>query len=229
MSGLFSRLHKFNPRTSTFVIMLITGSSTMLVMKQIMERKLLIKIALVGPDLPQVVEYLENSKISDTSYLVLHYAPSALTLRHSLVPVIFPQCRDPLLQRDTSDTNCLYTANRLAKVVWNPIQNEAPAFYRFIQHFGISYHEYTELIETYNKKVKSEDPVDYDDIACTWLKQNKTENVNEKAITIYEHKLANMPLQGKPELYIGGIFPITGNKYRAPELAKGNKKLRLWS
>merc|ERR1719244_515962 len=36
--------------------------------------------------------------------------------------------------------------------------------------------------------------------------------------TRYQQKVENLPLQGKPELYIGGIFPITGNKYRAPEL-----------
>ena len=30
----------------------------------------------------------------------------------------------------------------------------------------------------------------------------------------------NLPLQRKSELYIGGIFPITGTKYRAPQLVK---------
>ena len=141
---------------------------------------------------------------------------------------MFPQCRDPLLQRDASDTNCLYTANRLAKVVWGPVQNEAPAFYRFIQHFGFTYQEYVELIETYNSKVKNEASTDYDEVACAWLNKEKhkedTEGT-ETARTIYEHKVASLPLQGKPELYIGGIFPITGNKYRAPELAKGNIKM----
>ena len=39
--------------------------------------------------------------------------------------------------------------------------------------------------------------------------------------TIYRDKMSNFPFQDKPELYIGGIFPITGSKYKAPELAKG--------
>merc|ERR1719186_1006783 len=137
-----------------------------MIFEQIHNQNLLIEVAFVGSHLPQVVSYLDKSSlISDNSYLILHYTPSTLTLQHSLVPVMFPQCRDPLLQRDASDTNCLYTANRLAKVVWNPIQNDAPAFYRFIQHFGLSYQEYSGLLETYNNKVKSEDLIDYDDIA----------------------------------------------------------------
>ena len=55
---------------------------------------------------------------------------STVTLRHSLVPVMFPPCRDPLLRRDTADTHCVYAPNRLAKVVWAPVQNEAPALFR---------------------------------------------------------------------------------------------------
>jgi len=194
------------------------------VFNQILSQNLLIKVAFVGPHLPKVVEHLENSSPNmDRSYLVLHYAPSILTIKHSLVPLLFPRCKDPLLQRDDSDTNCLYTANRLAKVVWNPVQNEAPGFFRFIQHFGFSFNEYSELLETFNKETDSDEPFDYDEIACTWLNLEKT-NVRKDGRrttkTIYRQKIDNLPLQGKPELYIGGIFPITGNKYKAPELAK---------
>ena len=185
-----------------------------MVMKQIQEQKLLIKVVFVGPHLHKVVDYLENHA---ASYLVLGYAPSAITLKHSLVPIMFPQCKDPLLQRDGTDTNCLYTANRLAKVVWNPIQNEAPAFYKFIQHFGLSYEEYVQLLDTYNSR-NAENDSDYDDVACKWLKKRKSEKN-----TVYEHRLDNLPMQGKHELYIGGIFPITGKRYRAPELAQGNQ------
>ena len=199
------------------------------VFNQILSQKLLIQVAFVGPHLPQVVDYLENSsRTYDSSYLILHYSPSTLTFQHCLVPVMFPQCKDPLLQRDDSDTNCLYTANRLAKVVWGPVQNEAPAFYRFIQHFGFTHEEYSQLLETFNSAVKSEESIDYDDVACTWLNIKKTKqekNGTKTTRTIYEHKIDNLPLQGKPELFIGGIFPITGNKYRAPELAKGKVKM----
>ena len=201
------------------------------VFNQILTEKLLIEVAFFGPNLPRVVDYLESSSQPlDRSYLVLHYAPSVLTMKHSLVPLMFPPCRDPLLQRDHKDIYCLYTANRLAKVVWNPVQNEAPGFFRFIQHFGFSFDEYSELLETFNKKAVSGKNINYDDVACTWLnieKSKPSKDGRTTTKTIYQHKIDNLPLQGKPELYIGGIFPITGNKYKAPELAKGIEQINF--
>ena len=175
-------------------------------------------MAFVGPDLLHVVDYLEEC---GASYLVLHQTPSVLTLKHSLIPIMFPECKDPLLHRDDTDTNCLYTPKRLAKVVWGPVRDEAPAFYRFIQNFGLSYEEYCQLLQTYNYKVKSESLTNFDEIVCEWLKQNTSISSEENPKTIYQHKIDNLPFQGKSELYIGGIFPITGKKYRAPDLAQG--------
>ena len=43
-------------------------------------------------------------------------------------------------------------------------------------------------------------------------------------IQTYSHpqdKLSKLQPSEKPQLYIGGIFPITGTKYKAPELAAG--------
>ena len=174
----------------------------------------MVRMVFVGPYLDEVVDYLE---LSGSSYLVLSFAPSVLTINHSLVPLIFGQCQDPLLQRNIRDRNCLYAANRLAKVVWNPLQNEAPRFYKFIQHFGLTYIEYEELLATYNSRNNSDS--DYEAVACQWLNNNNSEDDDER--TVYEQKLENIPLKGKHELYIGGIFPIMGRRYRAPELAQG--------
>ena len=91
---------------------------------------------------------------------------------------------------------------------------------RFIQHFGFSYSEYVLLLETYNRRLSSSPEVlDFEAVACEWLHSSAPGTVNNK--TIYDEKKQNFPFQDKPELYIGGIFPITGQKYRAPELAKG--------
>ena len=213
--------------------MLLLGNSslhrTSQVFSQILTQNLLVKVAFVGPHLGHVVDYLEKSHhTSDRSYLVLHYTPSTITLGNSLAPLLFPPCKDPLLQRDTQDYNCLYTPNRLAKIVWSPVQNEAPEFFRFIQHFGFSYTEYTELLDTFNNISDSGDDKDYDEIACTWLSKEMKETTKDGKminLTRYQQKVENLPLQGKPELYIGGIFPMTGNKYKAPELAKGKKSI----
>ena len=37
----------------------------------------------------------------------------------------------------------------------------------------------------------------------------------------HQDKLSKLQPSEKPQLYIGGIFPITGTKYKAPELAAG--------
>ena len=197
-------------------------------MKQIQEGNLLVKIAFVGPRLSTAVDHLEKS---GSSYLVLSYAPSVLTIQHSLVPLMFGQCKDPLLQRDHTDSNCLYAANRLAKVVWSPIMNEAPRFFKFIQHFMLTLEEYTQLLATYNARhignqSDSEySDTDYENIACEWLSKDISEDGVEGKV--FEKKLENIPLKEKHELYIGGIFPIMGKRYRAPELAQGKQLLRL--
>ena len=90
---------------------------------------------------------------------------------------------------------------------------------RFIQHYGFSYSEYVALLRSYNSHLAGRGaPDDYDAVACTWL-HTQTDGGNS---TIFRDKMSNFPFQDKPELYIGGIFPITGSKYKAPELAKGN-------
>ena len=96
---------------------------------------------------------------------------------------------------------------------------------RFTQHFGFSYSEYVLLLETYNQRLNSSSSVDFEEVACEWLHSSAPDTAENK--TIYDEKIINFPFQDKPELYIGGIFPITGQKYRAPELAKGTNNF-IW-
>ena len=77
--------------------------STSTLYNQILADNLLVQVAFVGPHLSTVIDIL--NKVNDRSFLVLHYNPSILTIKHSLVPIIFPDCKDPLLQRDPSDAN----------------------------------------------------------------------------------------------------------------------------
>ena len=83
--------------------------STSTLYNQILADNLLVQVAFVGPHLSTVIDIL--NKVNDRSFLVLHYNPSILTIKHSLVPIIFPDCKDPLLQRDPSDAKCLYTSS----------------------------------------------------------------------------------------------------------------------
>jgi len=68
--------------------------------KWLVSHKIILKVAFVGHHLDQVIGRLEASA---GKYLVLHFSPSVLVLKYNLVPILFPPCRDPLLQRNQRD------------------------------------------------------------------------------------------------------------------------------
>ena len=107
----------------------VSASSSRAVLHHIVSQKLRVQVYWVGSHLDQVISLLDTSSVP---YLVLHHTPSTLTLRYSMSPVMFPACKDPLLRRDDRDITCVYAPNRLAKVVWSPVQNEAPALFRWV-------------------------------------------------------------------------------------------------
>ena len=197
--------------------------NTSMIVQFITTNKLLLKIAFVGPNLDKVVDYLASSThMTDNSYLVLHYYPSILASRHKLQPMLVPLCQDPLLQHDRSNPACFFNVNRLAKVVWMPVQKEAPKLYNFIQHFSFHFKEYIELLYLYNSEIEKKPNADIEtDIACVWL--------NSEGRNWLNRKMDLMKLQEKPKLYIGGIFPLSGTKYIAPVLADGNTNHELLS
>ena len=96
-------------------------------LKHIIEERLKVEVAWLGDHLDSVIAQFSSSS---TPFLLLHYTPSSLILKHQLKSVMFPACKDPLLRRDGTDAHCVYAPNRLAKVVWSPVQNEAPSLYR---------------------------------------------------------------------------------------------------
>ena len=92
---------------------LFSAKSSRAVLRHILEQSLQVEVFWVGERMEEVLTKLEKER---ASYLVLSHTPSTLTSRHSLTPVMFPACRDPLLRRDDTDINCLYAPHRLAKV-----------------------------------------------------------------------------------------------------------------
>ena len=109
--------------------------STKSVLKHIVEERLRVQVAWLGDHLDSVIAHFTSTS---TPFLLLHYTPSSLILKYRLRPVMFPACKDPLLRRDGSDAHCVYAPNRLAKVVWSPVQNEAPSLYRSqAEHSGL--------------------------------------------------------------------------------------------
>ena len=39
----------------------------------------------------------------------------------------------------------------MAKVIWKPVQNSAPEIFSFLESFTVSYSEYIDLLNDYNK------------------------------------------------------------------------------
>ena len=113
----------------------------------------------------------------------------------------------------------------MTKVVWKPVQKEVPALYNFIHHFSFMFEEYEELLNLYDSKSKdseSENDTDVEtEVACAWLKSNGSRVAKKIHQSWFEEKRHLMQLQQKPRLYIGGIFPLSGTKYKAPVLADG--------
>ena len=189
---------------------------------------LLLRIVFLGPHLDTVVDYMHQAtQHQNKSFLVLHHYPSILAIQHGLHPMLVPHCQDPLLLRDKSNPACFFNANRLAKVAWRPVQKEAPQLFNFLRIFSFLPEEYLELLELYSKtsfnrsltKVNKENIER--DVACAWLK-NQTITVSGKGRSSWLDKQRSLlKVQDKPKLYIGGIFPLSGRKYKSPLLAEG--------
>ena len=194
--------------------------NTSVIMEEILQEQFYVIVAFVGDGLDSVVSFMEeSSRDTNNSYIVLHYHPSALTIKNNLTPILFPECNDPLLKRDTSDPTCIYSANKLTKIAWKQIENGAPDLYSFLERFVFSYKDYDKLLEFYNSKTEKHPSLTTEQIACKWLKHKvpgKSGNM-----TYWYNKWHGHIKRRKKKLYIGGIFPISGTKYIAPELAIG--------
>ena len=168
----------------------------------------MIRLVFVGSHLSHVLSLLNQKNYP---FLVLHPDPSILSVKFSLQPLLAPICPDPLLQRDKSNPACYFAPKKLSKLSWSPIEISAPALFTFLQLFSFSSEEYTNLLGfTTSDSSKDENQ------ACEWMQ------ANDKVVRAWVHKMRElMKVQEKPKLYIGGIFPQSGTKYKAPVLAEG--------
>ena len=201
--------------------------NTSILVDFISTNNLLLNIAFVGPNLSSLVAYMNQSTMqTENSFLVLHHFPSTLASQYNLQPMLVPQCPDPLLQRDKSNPACFFNANRLAKVAWRPLQKEAPKLFSFLRYFSFLPEEYVELIKLFTT-MNSDEPMaklETDkEVACAWLRDQNRNDIGETDQNWLDRMRNQMKLQHKPKLYIGGIFPLSGTKYKAPVLAEGQK------
>jgi len=191
------------------------------ILAQISEMRMHVIMVFVGENLERVLDQLEiRTQSYSGSYLLLSPHPSTYTTRYNFTQVKFPTCEDPLMMRDYEGTSCMYSPHRLAKVVWKYMENGAPSLFSFLESFSFNYTEFVDLLKMYNMMTRKDPNVSIRKIACQWLLHNislpQDINYNEDVGPWFLKYSSKM--NAKNRLYIGGIFPISGDRYRAPEL-----------
>ena len=62
--------------------------NTTVIIEEILQEKFYVIVAFVGDGLESVVSFMEqSSRDTNNSYIVLHYHPSALTIKNNLTPI----------------------------------------------------------------------------------------------------------------------------------------------
>ena len=129
--------------------------------------------------------------------------------------VQLPACRDG----SAHSAGCVFTLNPLSKFVWTNISTGAPEILSVISNFTFPQHEYVSLLQK-RPVLKSAS-----DLACSWVKDNK----HVWSEWIPQH------VQHKPKIYLLGLFPLSGDKWKQPGLPQGKFKgfimrhVQIWS
>ncbi|XP_012229636.1 uncharacterized isoform X1 [Linepithema humile] len=199
-------------RTSTCALLLAEYPDvTRFVKKHIDQMKLYVKVAWVGPNLSLLTRHLtkeyihlaqnSSSATENRSLVILHYSPSSVIPNdREFVTIDFPRCGT---RKDS--INCAYESNRLTKLVWGRLETIATIAFQAINRAKFDREMYEDLIV---RRTRSPSIVSDEQIACGWLKDNLN-------YTLTEWKPNN---EYKNTLFVGGIFPMSGNSYMAKSI-----------
>lgn len=210
--------------------------TTSLVVQQIEELDMYVNVAFVGDKLAETVDYLETQSATITSgersYLLFHYSPSKLTHAYNFTTVKFETCDQrwtaPVFLTNTSmSPNCLYNFNRFAKVIWPKLKEGAKPVYEALKRIHFTPEAYDHLLTVFEEKMSNRlleghsqalaDKLALRDVACTWLNEAPGGSISYRVTTKNWERWTDIGVT-KKKLKIGGIFPLMGDKYVAPEL-----------
>lgn len=132
--------------------------------------------------------------------MILHYSPSiVIPNEKEFVTIDFPRCGTR-----KGSIDCAYESNRLTKLVWGRLETIATIAFQAINRAKFDREMYEDLIV---RRMRSPSVTD-EQIACDWLKDNRN-------YTLMEWKPNN---EYKNTLFVGGIFPMSGNSYMAKSI-----------
>ncbi|XP_046448251.1 receptor-type guanylate cyclase gcy-5-like [Daphnia pulex] len=172
--------------------------------KQIPSLGLRVKVVWLGPNADRVVRDFFNDvgrRLSGRSIMFFAWRPSTITESAEFLSVSFPQCET--LSTPDSDMRCAYEFQRFEKVAWTYLKKGAKLVFEALQRVFFTQEEYNAMLHLYNERPEKEPLVE--EIACDWMKRNPD--------VWSQWKPSDLTV--KMELYIGGIFPISGPFYKS--------------
>ncbi|XP_076168527.1 uncharacterized protein LOC143147294 isoform X3 [Ptiloglossa arizonensis] len=176
------------------------------VIPDIIEMKLYVKVAWVGPNLKHLTDALtkqytqlesnSTSPADNRSLVIMHWTPSSVVPNgQEFATIDFPRCSTRIVE-----VGCNYESNRLTKLVWSRLEFIAKLAFEAINRATFTDDMYEDLINRYNRYSGI---TDEEDIACGWLKDNLN-----YTLTSWMPNYSNKNL-----LYVGGIFPMSASFY----------------
>ncbi|XP_071557353.1 uncharacterized protein [Temnothorax nylanderi] len=187
---------------------------TRFVKEHIDQMKLYVKVAWVGPNLGYLTHRLlgtyehalharnSSASIENRSLVILHYTPSRVNPSERYFTTIeFPRCESYFGTKEGS-IGCAYESKRLTKLVWSRLETIAKIAFQAITRAKFNGEMYENLIYRHSHDLSDEQ------VACDWLKDNLN-------YTLAKWKPNN---DDKNTLFVGGIFPMSGNSYMAKSI-----------
>lgn len=209
--GYFKPTHCNNDLDPCATVLSSYNEDTNFVIDHINELKLKLNVYWMGDKLRKTIKYLlgrySHESFEKKMFLVLHWTPSEIIDgSDEFVPIQMPRCED----YRHNETGCKYEMIPMLKYFAAELSN-APYAVQVLNNF--QFDSLKPLIKLYEQRLKSSDtPTDmtmeqiYNNVSCIWLQANEA---------TYKKWIPRE--KAKREIYIGGIFPITGagNQYKS--------------
>ncbi|KAF2360714.1 Serine-threonine/tyrosine-protein kinase catalytic domain [Trinorchestia longiramus] len=221
VAGIFTP-PKCKGRNDCATLFVSKYNSSSFLIEQVQSQELLVRIAWVGPNLTPY--FIKKFRPKDKGLLFFSWWPGTLSTMDNVLPVSFPSCVSADDKTHIADYSCKYELHTLEKHVWDKIRDNAAIAYQTVERFLLREQDYYDLLERYRRRTEPtgelrplqshddgwDDSV-VDDIACDWLREiNRKTNLST---------FTPMHNNKKPEIWIGGIFPISdGARYTCKEL-----------
>ncbi|XP_060571812.1 uncharacterized protein LOC132729992, partial [Ruditapes philippinarum] len=168
---------------------------------QIRNLSLPVNIAWIGPHLRS---FVYDRVSNNLPVLFFSWDPNILTAGKLFTRIKFPLCQDDLTQLPM---DCDFGLNQFTKIVWSKLKTSIPEAYHVISKLKFHQDEYIRLLQMFRGYSY------VDEIACAWIQNHEK---------VWKTWLPDN-LSNKTRIFLGGLFPITGQYWMEPGLVQGGE------